>query len=499
MPALSVIDLAMFLLETPERPFNIGPLIVLDPPERGRKTFADRLVKRMLERPVGPPFSYRLRMPLVGVPSLEPDPKADASTQVHRRTLPAPGSFEQLAAEVCELHAERLDRSRLLWELYVFDGLEGGKVAIYGKAHHGIIDGKGFVMAVSNWLAPTGDGPEVHALWEGLPKRPGGGARASMARRLVGAFGQARGTAGSALGLYRMLAEHALKALLPGASDAMALPFAGIPKVLAGKSSAQRSFAYCTLPIAEMKALGKAHGATLNDLLLATVGLALDAYLKEQGLKPLKALVAAMPVALADAKGGNQIAVLQFPIGATGQAPRERLNAIRAETAKVKGVVQKVATDTVMLYTTVVHGLPALIEKAGFKRGLPVCNLMVSNPFGLPEKRYLMGAKVEVVLPISVVAAGQMLNVTAVTLDDRLQLGFLAMPHIVPHIDRLARHTVEAFETLKAALQAAPAAAAPAKKQPAARRPARTAGAKIVQRKPAVRKAAGRARGAAPA
>ena len=49
MPALSVIDLAMFLLETPERPFNIGPLIVLDPPASGRDTFADRLIARMLQ------------------------------------------------------------------------------------------------------------------------------------------------------------------------------------------------------------------------------------------------------------------------------------------------------------------------------------------------------------------------------------------------------------------------------------------------------------------
>ena len=29
MPALSVIDLAMFLLETPERPYNIGPLAII--------------------------------------------------------------------------------------------------------------------------------------------------------------------------------------------------------------------------------------------------------------------------------------------------------------------------------------------------------------------------------------------------------------------------------------------------------------------------------------
>ena len=144
---------------------------------------------------------------------------------------------------------------------------------------------------------------------------------------------------------------------------------------------------------------------------------------------------------------------------------------MRAETAKVKEVVQKVAAETVMLYTTFAHGLPALVEKVGFKRGLAVSNLLVSNPFGVPEKRYLMGAAVELVLPVSVVAAGQMLNVTAVTLADRLQLGFLAVPEAVPAIDKLAQYTAEAFETLKQAMATPVPAAEPARKP--ARQPAR--------------------------
>ncbi len=55
--------------------------------------------------------------------------------------------------------------------------------------------------------------------------------------------------------------------------------------------------------------------------------------------RPGKALVAAMPVALADARGGNQIAVLQFPLGTPGKSPAARLADILTETAKVKGVI----------------------------------------------------------------------------------------------------------------------------------------------------------------
>ncbi|MEJ8859727.1 wax ester/triacylglycerol synthase domain-containing protein [Variovorax robiniae] len=449
MPGLSIIDLAMFLLETPERPFNIGPLILLDPPARARATFADRLVAAMLRRTPGAPFNYRLRAPLLGVPSLEADPDADPAAHVHRITLQAPGTFAQLSAKVCELHEAPLDRSSLLWDLYVIDGLEDGKIALYGKTHHGIIDGRGFVQAISNWLAVSPGDRSVRAMWEGVPARAAESAvRASVTGRLSGLLSKVRGTATSAVGLYGMLAQQGLKALGVRGVEGMSLPFTGIPRALAGKASSKRSFAYTSLPIREIKAFGKANGATLNDLLLVSLDIALARYLEERSERPGKALVTAMPVALANAGGGNQIAVLQFPLGAPGMPATKRLQAIRAQTEAIKRVVEKSSSDTVMLYTTLVHGLPAMAEKLGLKSGLAVSNLMVSNPFGFPEKRYLMGAAVEMVLPVSVVPAGQLLNVTAVTLDDRLQVGFLAMPEAVPDVDKLARYTAEAFDEL---------------------------------------------------
>ena len=66
-----------------------------------------------------------------------------------------------------------------------------------------------------------------------------------------------------------------------------------------------------------------------------------------------------------------------------------------------------------------------------------------------------MGAKVELALPVSVVAAGHKLNVTAVTLGPRLQIGFLAMPEAVPHIDQLARLTEQAFDEVRGRAAAA--------------------------------------------
>jgi diacylglycerol O-acyltransferase len=459
MPAMSFVDLAMFLLETRERPFNVGPLIVVDPPPRQRKSYADRLVARMLERPAGPPFNERLHTPRIGLPRLEEVPGFDPARHVHRITLNGPAPQAELFERICTLHQKPLARSRPLWDLYVFDGLEGGQVALYGKVHHGIIDGRTFVKVIANWLAATPTERTVRAMWEGVPRpTPGEAPTAPLVAQLRSALGQATGAAFTAAAVVRMLGEQTLGALGAGSGDTLMLPFTDIPKVLTGRLSTKRSFAYCMLPLAELQALGKAHGATVNDLLLTTLDIALARYLHELGTDADKPLVTAMPVALARAKGGNNFAILQFPLGAPGKSPAARLAQIRAHTATVKGVVKRETSETVMLFTTLVHGIPALLEKLGVKNRIALSNLIVSNPFGLAEKRYLMGAPVVLALPLALINAGQMLNVTAATGDDQLQVSFLAIPSAVPHVDKLTHNTSEAFEELKSALSVAASA-----------------------------------------
>ena len=59
-PGLSPIDRAFFLLETDERPMNVGVLTIVAPRPARRGRPSDALVRRMLRCPVGPPFDYRL-------------------------------------------------------------------------------------------------------------------------------------------------------------------------------------------------------------------------------------------------------------------------------------------------------------------------------------------------------------------------------------------------------------------------------------------------------
>lgn len=63
-----------------------------------------------------------------------------------------------------------------------------------------------------------------------------------------------------------------------------------------------------------------------------------------------------------------------------------------------------------------------------------------------------MGTEMEFVLPVSVIAPGQVLNITAINYVDQFQIAFLAIAEAVPDIDRLARYTDEAYEKLAASL-----------------------------------------------
>ena len=444
-------------MESPERPFNIGPLIMLTPPKDFKGNFANKLVKRMLKRPIGEPWNYRYVAPLVGLPHLEIVNDADPSQYVHRITLDKPGTQPQLFEAVCNIHSGLFDRKDLLWELYVIDGIEGGRVAIYGRAHHGILDGRTFVKAISAWFATSPKEKTVRAMWEGGAKpKSENKVRTAIAKQFAKQFeGTIKGGIGAVkttASLYRMLGKQSLKTI-GLKKTGLELPILKVPNAFSGKVTPERSFAWCSLPISEMKAFGKAHEATINDVLLASLDLAMARYLDELGDGPRKPLIADMPIALSNASGGNQIAAMQLPLGEPGTTPLKRLKQVCAETANLKHSLSKEANETVMLYTTLVHALPTLVERVGFKRGLNISNLVVSNPFGLPEERYLMGAKVEFVLPLSVVVPGQLLNVTAVTLADRLQIGFIAVPTVIEHVEKLASYTEEAFQTLQQAGQ----------------------------------------------
>jgi WS/DGAT/MGAT family acyltransferase len=455
---LAILDLAFFILETAERPMNVGPLIVLKPPpRRGKRPFVDLLYERMMRRPVGAPFDLKLdATSFTSLPALVPDPAFDLARHVHRLTLPAPGTLATLFAKVCELHPRLLDRSHPLWDFYVIDGLADGRVALYARMHHAIVDGVGFMKILSQWASVSPKERVVRAMWEGVegPTTARRREQSPLARRAGKLWRMGAVGVRTAVSFSQLLWQQGTVTL--GSGVGIPLPFIATPGVLRAAPSAQRSFAHCVLSLSDMKAAGKLRDATVNDILLTMLDIALIRYLEDKGEAPGTALVADMPVALgAGGPGGNRIAIMQIPLGAPDLNPVARLDAIKEKAHAVKAQLHGGAADGAMLHSVIAHSLPSLFEGLGMRDAPLLANLVVSNPLGFTEKRYLMGAEIEFALPISVVAPGQVLNVTGVNYADRYEIAFLAVAEAVPDVERLAKYTEEAFATLAASLRGA--------------------------------------------
>ena len=271
----------------------------------------------------------------------------------------------------------------------------------------------------------------------------------------------------SVASLYAALARQALAST--GIKPGMPLPFIGTPSDFGGKPSVGRILAWCALPLAQVKAFAKANEASVNDILLVVLDMAMRGYLDGRGrssksgpksrpnslpksLPNSRPLVADMPVALTGAGGGNAIAILQFPLGTAAASPLERLAQIKQRTAEVKEHVRRTDASALITYTAAVHGIPALLETRGMSKAPTLANAVISNPFGLADRRYLAGAELEVALPVSVLAPGQSLNITAVTYDRNFQIAFLGLEAEMPDIARLAELTSQAFDELTASL-----------------------------------------------
>jgi diacylglycerol O-acyltransferase len=451
-PTLSSIDRAFFLLETPERPMNVGLLTIVAPPTVRRGKPSDALVRRMLRCPVGPPFDCRLAPGWW--PRLERLDHVDPAEHLHRHELPDRSDLQALFARICEIHPRLLDRARPLWEMHVFDGLPRGRIALYFKTHHGLIDGLGFLQVIRRTVGSRPGGRTPQALWRGLPETSSGkraAPAASPSEPLATTLANAWRAAAMARDMTR-LAWHVARRDL-GLGPGLAVPFRSTPDVLRAPPSPYRVMGHCTLPLARLRAIATAGDAKINDVVLATLDLAMNRYLRARGLRPRRPLVADMPVALHDgAGGGNRITILQVPMGRRDATPAERLADIVRETRVVKDEVRALSPDALFCYSILEHSLASAIETLDLGELPMLANAVISNPAGLEGPVYFNGVPVELALPVSVVAHHQVLNVTVTNFGDDLNVTFIALREAVPDVQALADDTVRALHELERAV-----------------------------------------------
>ncbi len=145
MKQLSGIDVSFLNMETAAVFGHVSSLNIFDPTGVPGGAGLDATKKILLERMDQlAPFRRRLvEVPLgLDLPYWIEDPNFDIDFHVRHHAVPPPGTPEQLAEVVSRIVARPLDRNRPLWELYIIEGVDNGRlIAQLTKVHHAAIDG----------------------------------------------------------------------------------------------------------------------------------------------------------------------------------------------------------------------------------------------------------------------------------------------------------------------------------------------------------------------
>ncbi len=500
MKHLSIVDGAFLHMESAEMPMHVGSLNLFEPPAGYKgEGFYEKVKAHVATRMhMAPVFTRKLAlMPFdLANPVWIHDDDIDLDYHVRYMVLPKPGTLEQLEALAARLHSMLLDRSRPLWEFYIIEGLADGRIGFYGKVHHAAVDGQAGVAMATSLFDVT---PEPRTV------RPPREVRANtyqlgVAELLVAALQNQGRQIVEGLKLVPALARTVAGAVQKAIAErreetaedravrkAEKAPSAfklAPPTPFNHSVTNQRAFAAVSLPLPEIKAIGKGLGASINDMVLWLCSTALRAYLKDSRELPDKSLVAFVPISLrqeGDTTSNNQVAGTTVDLGTDESNPAERLKAIRRGTAAMKkqmgtfrGVIP---TDFPSLGSPwLISGLASLYGRSRIADWLRVANVAISNVPGSKVPVYLVGAKMTDYYPLSIVGHGVALNITVQSHVDQICFGLIACRRAVPDVHELGKHVQRAMETLRALASHAVAAAAAEPAPPARRRCRQRAG-----------------------
>ena len=470
MQQLSGLDATFLYLETAQMPMHVGALHLFELPPGYPGKFVTALRKHIASRlPVAPVLRRRLWwMPLNLANPAWVDAEPDLRRHIVEIKLPKGAGLPALEAEVSRLHSVLLDRERPLWKMHVFEGLAPGanghrRVGLYTQLHHAAVDGQAAV-ALANAIMDLSPVPRAI---ESRSSRRNKVFRLEMTEMLRGVLGnQAQKVAEivrglpATVGTLKNAASRAISgsALLGGKGGPSNLTLA--PRTPLNVSvTTGRAFAAVTLPLAEVKALGRAHGATINDMVLMLCSSALRRHYAKRRLLPRKSLVAAVPITLreaGDTSPDNQASMSLVSLGTNIADTRKRLAHVQAATASMKSTMGDLKSILPTDFPSL--GVPWLIEaatklygKARVADRIPqVANLVISNVPGPPVPLYMAGAKMLTNYPTSIVVHGLALNITVQSYDRSLDFGLMADAQALPDVRELADAITIAFDDLRA-------------------------------------------------
>ena len=454
---------AFLLAENRNMPMHVGGLQLFTPPEGAGPEFVRDLYESARDtEDIAPLF---LRHPVRSIKAAGqlvwvPDEQFDAEHHVRHSALPQPGRIRELLELCGRLHSTPLARERPLWEAHIIEGLADGRVALYTKIHHALMDGVSAMRMVQNVLSEDPDERDMPPAWsahagrrtsaggddgDGVDGGDGADGSSGVLGLPAAALRSALGITAEAAGMPAALVKTLTKSVLNQTSSVSL----HAPRTMFNTDiTGSRRFAAEDWPIERLKAIAHASGATLNDVVLAMCSGAMRTYLVDHDALPDSSLVAMVPVGLnakqshlASSDGGNAVGAVMVRLATHLDDAGDRLAAIHASMDDGKQALSSM-TPTQIMAVSALGQVPALLTPALRMQGVvrPAYNLIISNVPGPRRTLYWNGAPMDGSYPLSIPINGMGLNITCTSYAENMGFGLTGCRRTVPHLQRMLAH-----------------------------------------------------------
>lgn len=333
---LDPVDAAWYHLDRPVNETLVTGLVLTATP------LSLARLRALIEQRLLPFARFRQRVVEYGFPMATPhwelDPEFDLDRHLHHVALPEPGDMPALFELVGDLVSTRLDHERPLWQVHLVDRVGQGSALVF-RYHHCLADGTAMMALLSRICDREADAPSSPPP---APAAPGNWLDPILrpALQLVEQSSRVIDAAGRGVQQVthpeQVLDQVRSVAAGVGTAVMAMLKPADPPSPLKGSLSGKRRVA-CSgpLPVFQLKAIGKATGAKVNDVLIAAAAGAIRQYLLEAGADPQRLQMrAVVPIDLRAPERalelGNAFGLtyLDLPVGVAD--PLERLARAKA-------------------------------------------------------------------------------------------------------------------------------------------------------------------------
>ncbi len=384
----------------------------------------------------------------ISAPQWVPAHNFDIDHHVRRHTVTAPGDDAAVYRAVADVMERRLDRSRPLWETWVFDGLVDGRWALLVKLHHCIADG---VSAAAMLVGVCDDQPDPRAE---VPNSTSTSTRRPVRRLNPIALGS---------DAWRMLTSTARSGVRVafGAAQIVTGVLAPPAQPLNGQLSDLRRFSAVQVALSDVELISKRFGVTVNDVALAAITDGFRSAMLRRNMQPSAGPIRTLvPVSVRPPDlqhvPDNRVSLLLPDLPVDRSDPLDQLRVVhrRLSTAKHSGQWQ--AGSWVVAAANLVP-FPIMATAVRLLGRLPQRGVVAvaTNVPGPRERMRILGRHIVDLVPVPPIAVGMRTGIAITSYADRLTFGVIGDYDAQLDVDEIARGIEHGITRLVAVASAA--------------------------------------------